>query len=241
MNKAYKLLSLQEGISNKKAKELIDRGLVQVNGVSLKLARQILPENTRFSLSSIQEPKILFEDSHLLALDKPAFVESYELCRYFPDWALLHRLDRETSGVILLVKENSEFHQKAKKAFREHKVYKEYRALAGGIIAQEQEIEEKILTLKKGYAKSKISKNGLPAHTHIEPLKIIGKKTLIKVVITTGRTHQIRVHLQHIGHSIIGDKLYGGWEAKRLMLHAHEIKIFDYHIAGEIPKEFERE
>ena len=241
MDKAYKLLSLQLGISNKKAKEMIDRGLVQANGKRINLARENLPASTRFHITQLKSTKILFKDNNLLALDKPAFVESHDLCREFPEWVLLHRLDRETSGVILLVKENSDFHIKAKKAFANKEVYKEYRALVSGFISEERSIDERILTIKKGFAKSKISKDGFEAHTHITPLSISGKKTLLKVIITTGRTHQIRIHLKHIGHSIIGDKIYGGINAARLMLHAHRIKLFGYDITSQIPAEFERE
>ncbi len=241
MDKAYKLLSIQLGISNKKAKEMIDKGLVQANGKRINLARQNLPKSTYFHITQLKSIKILFQDENLLALDKPAFIESYSLCKEFPEWVLLHRLDKETSGVILLVKQDSAFHIKAKKAFANKEVYKEYRALVSGFVSEERSIDEKILTIKKGFAKSKISKDGLQAHTHITPLNINGKKTLLKVIITTGRTHQIRIHLKHIGHSIIGDKIYGGINAARLMLHAHRIKLFGYDIVSQIPPEFERE
>ena len=84
MDKAYKLLSLQLGISNKKAKEMIDRGLVQANGKRINLARENLPASTHFHITQLKSTKILFKDSYLLALDKPSFVESYDLCREFP-------------------------------------------------------------------------------------------------------------------------------------------------------------
>ncbi|MFG5109088.1 RNA pseudouridine synthase, partial [Campylobacter lari] len=85
----------------------------------------------------------------------------------------------------------------------------------------------------------KISKDGLSAMTQIEPLSVVGKKTLVKAVIKTGRTHQIRVHLKSIGHSIVGDRLYGGIDFKRIMLHALKIKIFDYEFSSPLPKEFQ--
>ncbi len=239
MNKAYKILSLQENISHKKAKELIDKGLVSHRGKKIALARAEFPLHSVFDVLQIKKPEVIFEDSNLLAINKPAFIESYELASFFKDWVLLHRLDRETSGVILLIKEGSLFHKKAKEAFREQKVYKEYIALVGGVLAESRVIDDPILTIKKGFAKSKISKEGLSAITHIEPISIIGKKTLLKVIIKTGRTHQIRVHLKSIGHSIVGDKLYGGQESKRLMLHASKIQIFDYCFHAPLPKEFE--
>ena len=95
---------------------------------------------------------------------------------FFKGWALLHRLDKETSGVVLLVKENSEFHLKAKKAFKDRAVKKEYLALTQGIIEEEREINAPILTFKTTKAFSKISKKGQEAVTIITPLKIINKK-----------------------------------------------------------------
>ncbi|GAA8428191.1 RNA pseudouridine synthase [Helicobacter pylori] len=242
MEKAYKLLSIQENISHKKAKSLIDSGLVSIGGKKLSVARKELLQNTRFNVQKIEKPSVIFEDENILALFKPPFIESYDLVSFFKGWALLHRLDKETSGVILLVKENSEFHLKAKKAFKDRAVKKEYLAIVQGIVEEEREINAPILTIKTTKAFSKISKKGQEAVTIITPLKIINKKTLLKVGIKTGRTHQIRVHLKHINHPIIGDTLYYNNEpssAKRLMLHAHKIALLGYEFEAIAPKEFE--
>ncbi|GAA7470992.1 RNA pseudouridine synthase [Helicobacter pylori] len=241
MEKAYKILSVQENISHKKAKALIDLGLVSIGGKKLMVARKELPKNTCFSVQKVEKPGVIFEDENVLALFKPPFIESYDLVSFFKDWTLLHRLDKETSGVVLLVKENSEFHLKAKKAFKNRVVKKEYLALAQGIIEEEREINAPILTIKTTKAFSKISKKGQEAVTIITPLKIINKKTLLKAEIKTGRTHQIRVHLKHINHPIIGDTLYNDepGSAKRLMLHAHKIALLGYEFEAIAPKEFE--
>ncbi|WRA08294.1 RluA family pseudouridine synthase [Helicobacter pylori] len=241
MEKAYKILSVQENVSHKKAKALIDSGLVSIGGKKLMVARKELPKNMRFSVQKIEKPGVIFEDENILALFKPPFIESYDLVSFFKDWVLLHRLDKETSGVILLVKENSEFHLKAKKAFKDRVVKKEYLAIVQGIIEEEREINAPILTFKTTKAFSKISKKGQEAVTIITPLKIINKKTLLKVGIKTGRTHQIRVHLKHINHPIIGDTLYNNEpsSAKRLMLHAHKIALLGYEFEAIAPKEFE--
>lgn len=241
MDKAYKILAIQENISNNKAKELIDKGLVSFQGKKITLGRAEFPLHTRFEVVRIPKPQVLFEDENILAVNKPAFVESYELAGAFKDWVLLHRLDKETSGVILLVREDSVFHKRAKQEFREQRVYKEYFALVSGFVSEPRVINKPILTTKKGFARSKISdsKEALPAISEIEPVSVIGKKTLLKVVIKTGRTHQIRVHLESIGHSIVGDSVYGGIEAKRLMLHAHQIKLLGYEFSVPLPKEFQ--
>ncbi|WP_194284616.1 pseudouridine synthase, partial [Streptococcus pneumoniae] len=86
-----------------------------------------------------------------------------------------HRLDKETSGVVLLVKENSEVHLKAKKAFKNRAVKKEYLVLTQGIIEEEREINAPILTIKTTKAFSKISKKGQEAVTIITPSKIIDR------------------------------------------------------------------
>lgn len=243
MEKAYKILSKQEKISNKKAKTLIDRGLVCYADKKILLARSQFPKNAVFQVSVLQKPKVIFEDKDILALDKPPFVESYELMEMFAGWTLLHRLDKETSGVILLVKENSPFHINAKMAFKNLQVLKIYLAFVEGIVAQELEINKPIATIKGRYARSKISQDGLRASTSIKPLAIFEKKTLLEVSIKTGRTHQIRVHLKSISHPIVGDSLYGNatsekCKAKRLMLHSHKISLLGYEFVSPIPNEF---
>lgn len=243
MEKAYKILSKQENISNTKAKALIDRGLVCHANKKISLARSQFPKNSVFEISVLQEPKIIFKDDNILALDKPPFVESYELEQMFAGWTLLHRLDKETSGMLLLVKKNSSFHIKAKIAFKNLQVFKIYLALVEGIITEERDINKPIITIKGVYARSKISKEGLFANTHIKPLSISNKKTFLEISIKTGRTHQIRVHLKSISHPVIGDNLYGSttsknFKAKRLMLHAHKISLLGYDFTSPIPNDF---
>lgn len=241
MEKAYKLLSAQYNISNKKAKTLIDKGLVSANGKKITIARSELPESTKFSIIEPVKPEVIFKDKNILCVNKPTFIESYDLAeRYFSEWRLLHRLDKETSGVILLTKQDSDFTKKAKDEFKHQRVIKLYNALVEGIVSEEQTIDLPISTHKNKSAKSKIDqRHGLQAISIIKPLSIIGKKTLLDVEIKTGRTHQIRIHLKAINHPIIGDSLYGRIPAKRLMLHARYIKIFDYEFSAPLPKEFQ--
>lgn len=239
-DKAYKLLARAKGISNGQAKALIDRGLVLSGGKKISIARAELQNNASFEVLEVKKPKVLFCDENILALEKPAFIESYDLCSEYPDWSLLHRLDRETSGVILLIKAESDFALKAKRAFKNQEVYKEYACLAHGIVADSMRIVKPISTIKKGFAKSRIDKKGLQAITTITPLALVGKKTFLKVIIQTGRTHQIRVHLQSVDHPIVGDRIYGKPDgAKRLLLHAHKISLLGYEFSSDLPKELE--
>ena len=107
-------------------------------------------------------------------------------------------------------------------------------ALVSGIIAEPVIINKPIFSQKNHYAKSSIDfKRGKSALSEVTPLKIYGKKTLVKVVIQSGRTHQIRIHLQSIKHPIVGDLVYGGESFMRLMLHSYKISIFDYTFCAE--------
>lgn len=236
--KAYKLLAIQEGISNSQAKSMIDRGLVYVGNKKVMIARGEIDERTIFRVTKIEKAKIIFENEDLVVIDKPAYVNSDELERQFRGAKLLHRLDRETSGVLILVK-NEDFRIKAIKEFAQDKVYKEYIAWVEGIITENMEVDKAILTQKKNNkAYSNVSSKGKPAKTEFFPDIVSAKKTKVKVVIHNGRTHQIRVHARYIEHPIIGDEQYGGRRAKRVMLHAHRVKLLGMEFVAEEPKSF---
>jgi 23S rRNA pseudouridine1911/1915/1917 synthase len=239
-DKAYKILALQEGISNSKAKELIDKGLITANGKKVVIARGEVPIDTRFKIQQIKKTKIIFEDGDILAVDKQPYLNASDLEKEFRNYTLLNRLDRETSGVMLFAK-NEEFRSKAIKEFRDNRVYKEYIAVVEGKIIDEIEIDKPILTIKGDKARSKIDfKKGKSAKSYVYPLFIEGNKSKVKVVIETGRTHQIRVHLSSIGHPIIGDSQYGKKSDKvnRVMLHSHVTKLLGYEFISAEPKEF---
>jgi len=235
--KAYVLLARQEGISNRRAKELIDRGLVYAKDRKIKIARGLLPVNTRFKIEKIPEIKKIFEDENILVVDKPAYITSEEISKKY-NLPLLHRLDKETSGILILVK-NEDFRKKAINEFKNKNVYKEYLAWVRGIVAEPETINLPIKVIKtKSGAFAKVSVNGEEAITEIEPILAFRTKSKIKAVIYTGKTHQIRAHLKAIEHPIIGDEKYGGEPYKRVMLHHHKFKIFDYEFASPEPRDF---
>lgn len=237
-DKAYKLVSLQENISNSQAKSMIDRGLVYVGNKKVMIARGELDERTIFIIQKVQKIKPIFENDDLIVLDKPAFVNSDEIERQFKGAQLLHRLDRETSGVLMLVK-NEEFREKAIEEFKKDRVYKEYIAWVEGIISEPIDIDKPIVTQKKNNrAYSNVSGKGKPARTEVFPDIVSAKKTKVKCIIHNGRTHQIRTHLRYIDHPIVGDEQYGGRRAKRVMLHAHKVRLFGMEFVAPEPKEF---
>lgn len=239
-DKAYKLLAIQEGISNTKAKELIDKGLVSVEGKKLVVARGELKDTAVFKIKELPKVKVIFENDEIIAVDKPAYMNASEVEHQFPKAKLLNRLDKETSGVMLL-SANEEFRGKAIKEFMDKKVYKEYVAVVEGKVIEDFEVDMPILTIKGKTAKSKIDLiKGKEAKTIVTPYMVEGNKSKIKIVIEDGRTHQIRVHLQYAGFPIIGDLQYGkpSNQVHRVMLHSKVTRILGYEFQAKEPKEF---
>ncbi|MDQ1263124.1 MAG: rRNA synthase [Campylobacterota bacterium] len=236
--KAYKLLAAQEGISNSEAKSMIDRGLVYVGNKKVMIARGDVDAKTIFRVEKVEKIKPIFENDDIIVIDKPAHVNSDEIERQFRDAKLLHRLDRETSGVLMLVK-NEEFREKAIQEFKKDRVYKEYIAWVEGILSESVDIDRPIITTKKNNrATSNVSSKGKPARTEVFPDIVSGGKTKVKCIIHHGRTHQIRTHLRYIEHPIVGDEQYGGRRAKRVMLHAYKVKILGMEFVAPEPKTF---
>lgn len=238
-DKAYKLLAEQEKISNSKAKDMIDKGLVYVGNRKVMIARGNMSDKTKFRLEEVEKIRVIYENKNLIVLDKPAFLNSEDVEKKYPEARLLHRLDRETSGVLVLCKDE-DFRLKAIEEFKNDRVYKEYIAWVDGDVIEEFEINKPILTEKQNNkAKSKISASkGKPARTEVFPILVVNHKSKIKLVIHDGRTHQIRVHLRSENLPIIGDELYGGRRARRMMLHAHKMKILGMEFTSPEPKEY---
>ena len=190
---------------------------------------------------TLQKLEILYQDKDIIAINKPAQVDSYEIQDAIDGAELLHRLDRDTSGVLLLGK-NREFIDRAIKEFKARRVEKHYVAWIEGVLYEKVEINEPIFTVKKGKAFSMIDPlRGKTAHTIVKPEELQGKKSKVHIEITTGRTHQIRVHLAHIGHPIVGDEQYGSrTQSKRVLLHSAKMKILDYEFNAKEPKDIAR-
>lgn len=241
MEQAYKLLASTKEISNKKAKELIDRGLVYVGDKKIKIARALMPDDTSFRIEMPEDIKIIYQDEDIVAVNKPAGIDSYEVQDAIDGAELLHRLDRDTSGVLLLG-QNDSFIKKAINEFKARRVRKEYVAWVEGIIYEEMQINAPIHTIKQGKAFSKIDERiGKKASTTVYPDEVQGKKSKVKINIDTGRTHQIRVHLAYIGHPVVGDEQYGSrTQAKRMLLHARKIQLLGKNYEAPTPADIKR-
>jgi 23S rRNA pseudouridine1911/1915/1917 synthase len=156
-------------------------------------------------------------------------------------YGIVHRIDKDTSGLVIVAR-NKEALIELKKLFKNRNIYKEYICLVRGIIKENYgNITYPIARSKLEHTKrialvsdKQFHNTKRQAHTEYWVLARYEDSTLLKVVIHTGRTHQIRVHMQAIGHPIIGDKLYGGKLEKkdknsihRQFLHASKLK-FEY-------------
>ena len=178
------------------------------------------------------ELNILYEDEDLSVIDKPAGVN----CDDFEK--RVHRLDKNTSGILLVAK-NDKALEFLQKQFKEREVKKKYLALVAGNLKKEEGVIETLIGRSPGdRRKQKVYLPGEPnaqekrkAVTEYKVLQRFENYTLIKVEPKTGRKHQIRTHLAYLGHPIAGDKLYGfknqprPERLKRQFLHASYLKV----------------
>jgi 23S rRNA pseudouridine955/2504/2580 synthase len=215
----------------------------------------------RTSAASVAPPKdfaVVFEDAALVVIDKPAGIAVHggsgvshgviERLRSARPQArmleLVHRLDRDTSGVLIVAKKRSAL-TALHAAWREGRVEKRYLALVAGRFAQARQTVRlplrRYLT-KEGERRVSVDRNeGQAAVSIVERVRASDAAALVRVTLETGRTHQIRVHLAHLGHPILGDDKYGDFARnralakeglKRMFLHAESL-AFDHPITGE--------
>ena len=162
---------------------------------------------------------------------------------------IVHRLDKDTSGLLIVAK-NDIAHVNMSEQIKNHEVKKTYIALVRGIVKEnEATIDMPIDRSRNDRKKMAVSKDGRNAITHIKVLKRYEKYTLLEVNIETGRTHQIRVHLSHIGYPIIGDTTYSNGKNEfgivGQCLHAkslefkHPINAEKMFLEAPLPKYFE--
>lgn len=189
------------------------------------------------------ELEVLYEDDDCVVINKPKGVLTHSKGVYNPEgtvasWlsgrleglageraGIVHRLDRATSGVIIAAKNQTALSW-LQKQFALRKVKKTYYAVVSGTPAQEHAIID--MPIERNPKKPqtfRVGSNGKPAVTEYNVLKAGSTYSLLELKPLTGRTHQLRVHLEQLGHPIAGDTLYGGAVTDRLYLHAASLEI----------------
>ncbi len=255
------------GVPKGRIYRLLRRGEVRVNSArvraeyKLKEGDEVRVPPARVRVAGPPPPErlaagildcVLYEDKRLIVINKPSGVAVHggsgvshgviELLRHarpeLKDLSLVHRIDRETSGCLVMAKRRSalrELHAR----FREGRVEKNYMALVVGDWQFGDRLIDAPLHVRhrrNGERHVVVSERGKPAATGVSLSRTYGVYSLLQCSPETGRTHQIRVHLQHAGHPILGDERYGD-EAhnraakalglKRLFLHAQSIAFAD--------------
>jgi len=187
----------------------------------------------------------IYRDDHVVVINKPTGVlthakgvisDEYSIAEYMrplqsnPDTTnrpgIVHRLDRATSGVIICSRDTST-KRLLQKQFQDRKVHKTYIAVVDGVPNNDVAlIDLPIARNPKKPSQHRVDTNGKPAQTSYRVLKTNGVESVVELKPKTGRTHQIRVHLEYIGCPIKGDVVYNpGTDAERLYLHASELEI----------------
>jgi 23S rRNA pseudouridine1911/1915/1917 synthase len=140
---------------------------------------------------------------------------------------IVHRLDKDTSGVLVVAK-NDVAHRRLSELIKDHDFKREYRALVHGIISENLgTVDAPIGRDPKDRKKMAVVKNGRPAVTKYEVIKRYKNYTYLNIELETGRTHQIRVHMTFIGHPVVGDPAYGirkrHFDTEGQVLHAYKL------------------
>lgn len=213
-----------------------------------------------------KEMNILYEDDFMLVVNKPIGMEVhpssqgqkgtlanavaayYEMtsqpCRVRP----IHRLDKDTTGPVLFAK-NEYANIVFEKAMKEKKIDRLYTAIAEGVIRQDKGVIDAPIGQDRLHStRRRVSETGEPAITRYEVAERFDNHTLLRLKLETGRTHQIRVHLSHIGHPIAGDGMYGGTRKfiPRQALHGEKLTCFHpwtgekVHVRAPLPDDMSR-
>ena len=214
----------------------IKDGNLLVNSKQIK-SKYILQTNDAISVNFLEESylidlpedislEVIFEDKEILIINKPAglvvhpgsgnrtgtlvnaLLSHDENLSFLPRAGMVHRLDKETSGLMVISKTESSYLNLVEQ-LKKRSVIRTYLAMVVGVPIMNKTINEPIGRHPKIRTKQAVIQNGKEAITRFSVFESIEGYSLLKVNLETGRTHQIRVHLSHIGYPIIGDPLYG--------------------------------
>ncbi|WP_455048168.1 RluA family pseudouridine synthase [Mitsuokella sp.] len=255
-------LTQKEGISSTLWKRIKHSGTFRVNGIPANAALTKVKNGDILSFDIVRpsniEPEnlpldIRYEDDYLMVVNKPAgqlvhpttkeahgtlgnavlywYEKHGEHHAYHP----VHRLDRDTSGLVLIAKVPQVQYKLTPKRGEGKLFHREYVAIIEGKLTPASGlIDAPIARALPSIILRKVAPDGQEARTHYETVRTNGCFSLVRLVLDTGRTHQIRVHLAHLGHPLLGDDLYGGscTLIKRQALHACRL-YFTHPLTGQ--------
>lgn len=233
------LTTLEPEITRSQLKNLINDGHVTVNGQAVKPKYKVQagdkislvkPEPQSLELTPENIPlDIVYEDDDVIVVNKPQGMVVHPAPGH-PDHTLVnallyhsplstingtfrpgivHRIDKDTSGLLMVAK-NDLAHQSLAEQLRNKTNKREYLALVYGQIKEDEgTIDAPLGRNPQDRKKQAVVKGGRHAVTHFKVIKRYDNFTLVKCILETGRTHQIRVHMKYIGHPLVGDPLYG--------------------------------
>ncbi|MDE3055276.1 MAG: RluA family pseudouridine synthase [Verrucomicrobiota bacterium] len=240
------LASLYPDSSRRTLKNWLASGRFLVNGRKLQREDEELQEGAlvtaleTFVPAHLPGVSILYQDRALIAIEKPSGLLSvplddegphrhalgllrawYKTDQIFP----VHRIDREASGLLIFAR-GLESRERLKELFKEHALHRQYFAVVEGRMSQDAGAWENPLLELPSFDVIP-SSEGKMAVTHFQVLHRSAKYSYLRLVLETGKKHQIRVHCQQAGHPILGDKRYGALEnsIRRLALHAEKLEL----------------
>jgi len=224
--------------SRARLQQWIKQGLVSVDGSTAKRPRDKVLGGEQLELEAIMEDQvechpqpipldIVYEDESLLVLNKPAglvvhpaagnpdgtmqnaLLHHDQSLVQLPRAGIVHRLDKETSGLLVIAK-SLPSHKSLVEQLQERSIKREYRAVVTGVMTAGGSVDKPIGRHPNQRTKMAVIFSGKPAVTHYRVLERFRFHTYVKVILETGRTHQIRVHMAHIRYPLTGDPVYGG-------------------------------
>ncbi len=222
-------------------------GCVRVGGTAARASRQLTRgEEVAVELPEAAPPRtlqphaipldVVFEDEHLLVIDKPAGLVVHPAPGHWDDTlvnalaargtslgggaagrpGIVHRLDRDTSGLMVVARTDLA-HRRLGAALAARRVRRRYAALAWGHLGPEPvTIDVPLARHPADRKRMAVAPAGRPARTEVRVVARFGVADLVRVALHTGRTHQIRVHLEHAGHPVVGDPVYHGGGSRRI-------------------------
>ncbi len=269
-----KVVAVLTGLSRAAVGQMIEAGRVSIEGEPVPGRRRVpagallqvdLPEPEEGLVAEPVPFTVLFEDDHLLVVDKPSGIVVHPgagtqggtlaagLAHRYPELAhlgerrsgLVHRLDRSTSGLLLVARSQAVL-TALQKEMRARRIERRYLALVAGVPDLDLgTIEAPIGPDPRRPTRRAVVQGGRPARTHYRVLAAWpdARRALLEVRLETGRTHQIRVHLASIGYPVVGDRAYGDRSYPRVWLHAaalaftHPVTAADHEVRSPLPSE----